>query len=96
MNKKISHLIVETCKQQGIKYKSINPNYVSFCEDAAKLGEYCQTILALIDKIDIILNKHNIRIEFKNKIIEEINNLHNLEHDLCNLAQKIIAEEKNG
>jgi len=93
MEKKISHLIVEQCKTLGIPYKSCNPDYVYFAEDAAKLGEYCQTILSLIDKIDIILCKHNITSEFRDKINKEIADLNILEHDLIKLATEIKNEE---
>lgn len=93
-NKRISHIIMEQCKTLGITYKSCNPEYVYVAEDATKLGEYCQTILTLVDKIDIILAKHKISSEFRDKINKEISNLHTLEHDLINFAQKIIIEEK--
>lgn len=92
-DKKISHLIMETCKQEGIDYKSINPNYSNFCEDATKLGEYCTEILALIDKIDNILEKHQIRVEIKEKITKEVRDLHTLERDLIKLAYQL--KEKN-
>lgn len=94
MEKKISHIIMEQCKELGIPYKSINPDYRSFCEDAADLGMCCQEILVLIDKIDIILCKHQIKSEFRDKINKEMADLHTLEHDLISLAQKIIIEEK--
>ena len=88
-DKKISHVIMEACKQEKIDYKSINPNYVSYCEDATKLGEYCTEILALIDKIDNILEKHQIKAEFKEKISKEVSDLHTLEHDLIKLAYQL-------
>ena len=93
MDKKISHIIAEACKKEGIQYKSCNPDYVYFAEDAAKLGEYCQTILILIDKIDVILSKHKITSEFRDKINKEIADLNILEHDLIKFAQAI-KEEK--
>lgn len=80
---------MESCKELGIDYKSINPNYVSYCEDATKLGEYSTEILSLIDKIDNILEKHQIKAEFKNKICKEVINLHALEHDLIKLAYQL-------
>lgn len=89
---KISLLIEQICKKYDINYLSHNPDKIQFCANAVKLGECCQTILVMIDEIDIILNKHQIKAEFKEKIIREIDVLHNLEHDLVKLSQELKEE----
>jgi len=91
-DKNISHRIMEATKKLGLNYTSINPNYNEFCEDIKRLGNCCAVILNLIDEVDHILARHNIRTDFKEKIQKEFEQLHNIDHDLRDLAQLIIGE----
>jgi tRNA(Ile)-lysidine synthase TilS/MesJ len=89
MDKNISATIVETCKKLGIPYKSCNSNYVEFYNDAKRLGEIYLELNSLTDELENILNRHKIDHNIKDRIEQELNQLHNLDHELIKLAYKI-------
>lgn len=91
---KISLLIEQICQKCNIKYISKNPDKITVCSDAAKLGEIILEIETLIDKLHIILDRHKIENEIKSKIEEDLFSLHSIDHDLIKLAKKLIQEEK--
>lgn len=94
-DKNISDKIMAVCKEQGIKYTSINPNYNSLCNDAKELGELIRDILAMIDRMDTIFSRHDIKNGFGEKLRQDIENLHETEHDLFRLSCLIKDKNKN-
>ena len=92
MDKQISHLITESCKKYGIDYKSINPNYVTFSNDAQLLGQLYRDLLEIVDKLQEIGERHNIE-GLKKILSKDIYDLCNIDHDLIHLAN-VIREEK--
>jgi hypothetical protein len=92
MDKNISATIVEICKKLGIPYQSCNPNYVEFYNDAKRIGEIVMEVEGLIDELDCILIRHKVQSFTKNQIEEDLQELHRIDHDLINLAQKIKKE----
>jgi len=96
MDKHISDIIVQACKKEGIDYKSINPNYVRFCNDAKRLGQIIFELNALTDELESIFKRHNIDNGEERLFEADIKKLHDIDHDLVKLATKIQKEnEKN-
>ena len=87
MDKNISHLVSESCKKNGIEYKSINPNYVIFTNDAQQLVQLYKDLQQIAAKLVEISEKHNIP-ELKIDIFQ----LNSIDHDLIRLAQKLKEE----
>jgi molybdenum-dependent DNA-binding transcriptional regulator ModE len=94
MDKNISHNISETCKKLGIDYKSCNPNYVEFTNDAQQLVQLYKDIQQIVYKLDEISLRHNIP-ALKEMIKFDIDQLNAIDHDLIRLSSKLIDEEKN-
>jgi nicotinamide mononucleotide adenylyltransferase len=93
MDKNISHIIDESCKKCGIDYKSINPNYITFTNDAQQLIQLYKDLQQIADKLIDISERHNIP-ELKEMIKFDIDQIDAVDHDLIRLAQKIKEEEK--
>ena len=89
MDKNISHLITESCKKQGIGYKSINPNYVTFTNDAQKLVQLYKDLTDIAGQLVEISERHDIP-----ELKIDIFNLNFIDHDLIRLAKRIREEEK--
>jgi hypothetical protein len=92
MDKNISAIITEICKKYEIPYQSCNPNFTYFYNDAKRLGQIVQEIESLIDELDCILVRHKIGNFTKQQIEKDLRELHSIDHDLINLAQKIKKE----
>jgi hypothetical protein len=60
MDKNISHIIDECCKKEGIKYSSINPNYIEFTTDVQELIQIDIDLKTIIDKLRIIEERHEV------------------------------------
>jgi len=93
MDKQISHLITESCKKCGIDYKSCNPNFVNFTNDAQLLGQLYKDLIDIAGKLEEISQRHNdcglnIALEKAIASISEI------DHDLVRVATQIREEEK--
>lgn len=93
MDKNISNNIVESCKKCGINYKSCNPNYVNFTNDAQLLVQLYKDLQQIANKLDDISKRHNIPCltEIIRYSIEEIEKI---DHNLIRLASEIRKEEK--
>lgn len=89
MDKNISATITEICKKLGIPYQSCNPNFVNFYNDAKRLGQIVMEIESLSDELDCILTRHKIGNFTKQQIEKDLQSLHEIDHDLIQLAQKI-------
>lgn len=92
MDKNISHQITESCKKLGINYKSCNPNYVEFNNDAQLLVQLYKDLFEIADKLDEISLRHDIP-GLKEMIRLEIEKINDIDHDLIRLAQKIKEEQ---
>jgi len=92
MDKNISATITEICKKLGIPYQSCNPNYVEFYSDAKRIGEIVMEVEGLIDELDCILERHKVGNFTKKQILKNLQELHQIDHNLINLAQKIKKE----
>jgi hypothetical protein len=93
LDKNISHIIDESCKKCGIEYKSINPNYVVFTNDAQRLVQLYKDLIHIAGQLGEIAQRHNIcglGAEL-NKAIDQINNA---DHELIRLATRIRKEEQ--
>mgnify|MGYP001320336006 CR=1 FL=1 len=93
MDKQISNLIIESCKKQGINYKSINPNYVTFTSDAQLLVQLYKDLQQIAGKLVEISERHNIP-ALKEMLKFDIDQIEAVDHDLVRLASKIREEEK--
>jgi len=93
MDKHISRVIMDVCQKEGINYQSPYQQEVVF-KDAQRLGEIITDINALIDELDCILTRHKVSNFTKQQIEKDLSELHDINHDLINLAQKIKAEKR--
>jgi tRNA G26 N,N-dimethylase Trm1 len=93
MDKNISHIIDESCKKCGIDYKSINPNYITFTNDAQQLVQLYKDLLQIAGKLGEIAQRHDI-CGLGVVIEKEILKINAIDHDLIRLASKIRKEEK--
>ncbi len=93
MDKNISNIISETCKKEGINYKSCNPNYIYFHSDAQQLVQLYRDLQQIIGKLYEISERHDIP-ELKEMINVDIENLCRIDHDLVKLATKMKEESK--
>jgi len=93
MDKNISHIIDESCKKCGIDYKSCNPNYVVFTNDAQKLVQLYKDLIDIAGQLGEIAQRHNIcglNLELEKAIVQ----INSIDHDLIRLATQIREEEK--
>lgn len=93
MNKNISKTIVEVCKDIGIQYKSINPNYTVFYEDSKKLADIYNQLKAIEDKLIFICDRHKIE-GIENIFKDDLELIEKVNHDLIKVAKKFIEDEK--
>ena len=93
MDKQISHLISESCKKCGIDYKSINPNYITFTNDAQQLVQLYKDLIQIAGKLGEIAQRHNI-CGLGVVLEKEILKINEIDHDLIRLATEIRKEEK--
>jgi len=89
MDKNISHLVSEACKRAGIDYKSCNPNYVDFTNDAQLLGQIYRDLLEIAEKLTEISERHSIP-----ELKLDISKIQAIDHDLVRVATKIREEEE--
>jgi hypothetical protein len=89
MDKNISHIITESCKKCGIAYKSCNPNFINFTNDAQQLVQLYKDLQQIAAKLIEISERHDIP-----ELKIDIFNLNCIDHDLIRLANKIEEEEK--
>jgi hypothetical protein len=78
---KIFHSI---CRTHGIKYTSIG--------DARRLGQLIKEVHGIIDEIYQILDRHNIKTNFKEVIEQDLLKIHDIDHDLIKLAKQLKEE----
>ncbi len=88
MDKNISHIIAESCKKCGIDYKSINPNYVAFTNDAQLLVQLYRDLMEIALDLDEIANRHDIP-KLKEMIKFDIDQIESIDHDLIRMAQTL-------
>jgi len=93
MDKNISHLITESCKKCGIDYKSVNPNFINFTNDAQQLVQLYKDLQQIAGKLIEISERHNIP-ALKEMIKFDVDQINAIDHDLIRLANKIKEEEK--
>jgi len=89
LDKNISHIIDESCKKCGINYKSCNPNYVNFINDAQQLVQLYKDLQQIAAKLEEISERHDVP-GLKVDIVE----LTTIDHDLIRSAMKLKEEEK--
>ena len=92
MDKQISNNIIETCNKLGIKYDSINPNYITFTNDAQKLVQLYRDLIEISAKLIEIPERHNIP-ELKRKLQFDVKMLESIDHDLIKCAKQIRDKE---
>jgi hypothetical protein len=93
MDKNISYNITEACKKCGIEYKSVNPNFVTFTNDAQLLGQLYKDLIEIAGKLGEISHRHDncgLNVELEKTIAK----IGEIDHDLVKLATKILEEEK--
>ena len=93
MDKNISHLITESCKKCGIDYKSTNPNFINFTNDAQQLVQLYKDLQQIAGKLIEISERHDIP-ALKEMIDFDIDQINAIDHDLIRLAAKLKEEEK--
>jgi hypothetical protein len=93
LDKNISHIIDESCKKCGIDYKSINPNYITFTNDAQQLVQLYKDLIQIAGKLGEIAQRHNI-CGLDVALEKEILKINEIDHDLIRLATEIRKEEK--
>ena len=93
MDKNISHLIIESCKKCGIDYKSINPNFINFTNDAQQLVQLYKDLQQIAGKLVEISERHSIP-ALREMIKFDIDQINAIDHDLIRLSAKIKEEEK--
>lgn len=93
-DKRISHIITEACKREGIAYTSINPNYTQFYSDAIKVGEIYRDLKILEGDLEEICERHNIN-ELSKLLHDDILEIEKVEHDLVRVAHKLQKEKNN-
>ena len=93
MDKNISHIIDESCKKCGINYKSCNPNYITFTNDAQQLVQLYKDLIQIAGKLGEIAQRHNI-CGLGVVLEKEILKINEIEHELIRLATKIREEEQ--
>lgn len=89
MGKTISLIISEICQKYGINYTSCNKDFIEYYNDAKRLGEIIFEIESLIDELSCICDRNNIDYRLKNSIKKDLLTLHEIDHDLVKLANKI-------
>lgn len=92
MEKKISLLVMRACQKIGINYTSPNIKAVEFYNDATRLGEIIWSISCLISELNDICERHKITNGLKETIQEDLEKLHDVDHDLFKLATEIKKE----
>ena len=93
MDKKISHIISDVCKQAGITYKSVNPGYIRFRNDAKLLVKLCRDLKIISNNIKDIATRHSIP-GLKEMIICDVDVIKTVDHDLIKMARQIEKEQK--
>ena len=93
MDKNISYQITESCKKCGIKYKSCNPNFIYFTNDAQQLVQLYKDLQQIAGKLVEISERHSIP-ELKEMLKFDIDQIEAIDHDLIRLSVKIKEEEK--
>ena len=86
MTKNIKDRIKEACKKEGISYVSL--------QDAKRLGEIILEINGLIDELESIFERHDIKTKIKEQLEHDLQDLHCIDHDLVRLAAEIKKEKK--
>jgi L-2-hydroxyglutarate oxidase LhgO len=92
MDKAISNNIVEVCKEYGIDYKSINPNYVNFTNDAQRLVQLYKDLQQIEAKLLEIAERNDIP-ELKTLMRLDVESLAKIDHDLVRFARKLKEKE---
>lgn len=85
MPKKIIEQIRAVCKEHGIGYTSK--------QDAKRLGELITDLRVLTDEVYNILDRHDIKTDFKKEIEKSLLNLHQLDHELIYLTKQLKNEK---
>ena len=88
MDKKITHIIAEVCKKEGIPFKSVNPNYIVFTNDAQQLVQLYRDLVEIAGKLQEISDRHDIP-ELKQVLKFDIKMLDKIDHNLVKLARKL-------
>ena len=91
MSKDISVIITTICKELGIDYQSCNQEYITFYNDAKRLGEIYLELNALSDELNEILLRHEIN-GLTQLLKDDLETLHKIDHDLIRFANKIKKE----
>jgi hypothetical protein len=86
-------LIIESCKKCGIDYKSCNPNFINFTNDAQQLVQLYKDLQQIAGKLIEISERHNIP-ALKEMLKFDIDQIEAIDHDLIRLANKIKEEEQ--
>jgi len=81
MPKQIVEHIRAVCKEHGIQYTSRH--------DAQRLGELVTNFNTMTDEIYSILDRHDIKSNFKQEIETSLLKLHALDHELIQLAKQL-------
>lgn len=88
MDKAISNNIVEVCKELGIDYKSVNPNFINFSNDAQRLAQLYRDLMEIAAKLQEIADRHDVP-ELKELMQIDVAVLEKVDHDLVKLARKL-------
>lgn len=81
MPHKIVEHIRSVCKEHGIGYTSK--------QDAKRLGKLMTDMNVLVDEIYRILDRHEIKSNFKEEIEKDMLKIHAIDHDLIKLATQL-------
>jgi len=93
MDKQISHNVSETCKKLGIPYKSCNPNYVEFTNDAQELVQIDEDLKTIVDKLNMLEERHKID-GLAEPLEKAIIELGKIDHEILRLSRRIKENDK--
>ena len=85
---RISATVCQVCKQLGIDYHSINPQYVTLIEDATRLGAIYRQLKEIIGDLKEIEDRHQVN-GLSKLLDDDILALDKIDHDIIRLAQKL-------
>lgn len=88
----ISAIIEGICKKQGINYKSNNPHYTTFVDDAITLGTIYQDLKILLGKLQEIEDRHNLNPQIVDALEKAIKELEDADHVIIKIAKEILKE----
>lgn len=90
---RISAAVVDACNKLGIEYKSANAQYMEFFKDAQRLGEIYLQLKEIIGDLMGVSERYGVSV-IGTLLLDDINILEKIDHDVFKLARKLVDQEK--